>query len=102
MQIRHRQVLSRGIVCLCSSLAASATAGAQQAGPADRTTRPAPVTAITAPIAIDGALDEPIWASAPTIGDLIQRQPLPGGVPTERTDVILLRDQDKLYIGVAA
>ena len=64
--------------------------------------RSADVTATTAPITIDGALDEPIWTSAPTIGDLIQRQPTPGEAPTEATDVTLLRDEDNLYIGVVA
>ena len=33
---------------------------------------------------------------------LIQRQPLPGEAPTERTEVTLLRDEDNLYIGVRA
>jgi hypothetical protein len=60
------------------------------------------VTATTATITIDGALDEPIWRSAPKIGDLVQREPNPGQAPTERTEVTLLRDRNNLYIGVAA
>ena len=60
------------------------------------------VTATTATITIDGALDEPIWRSAPKIGDLVQREPNPGQAPTERTEVTLLHDRDTLYIGVAA
>ena len=47
-------------------------------------------------------LSEAAWASAPKIGDLIQRQPDTGQPPTERTDVTLLRDEDNLYIGVHA
>lgn len=54
------------------------------------------------PIVIDGVLDEAVWASAPGIGDLVQRQPTPGGAPSERTDVKLLYDDNHLYIGVAA
>lgn len=65
-------------------------------------TRTAVVTATTEAITIDGVLNEPIWSSAPKIGDLIQRQPVPGGTPTEETDVTLLYDQDNLYIGVVA
>jgi hypothetical protein len=65
-------------------------------------TRSAPVTAITAPITIDGVLDEPVWRTAPGIGDLIQRQPATGQPPTEATDVTLLYDGDNLYIGVLA
>jgi hypothetical protein len=64
--------------------------------------RSADVTRTTDPITIDGALDEPIWSSAPKIGDLIQRQPLPGEEPTESTEVTLLRDDDHLYVGVRA
>src|SRR5688572_9158930 len=64
--------------------------------------RSAEVTRTTAPIMIDGMLDEPIWTSAPKIGDLVQRQPYPGVTPTERTEVTLLRDDDNLYIGVSA
>jgi hypothetical protein len=51
---------------------------------------------------VDGALDEPVWLSAPKIGDLVQRQPEPGQAPTERTEVTLLRDEDNLYVGVIA
>ena len=60
------------------------------------------MTATTEVITIDGVLDEPIWSSAPKIGDLIQRQPAPGRQPTERTDVTLLTDGDRLYVGVVA
>ena len=65
-------------------------------------TRSVPVTKIAAKISIDGNLDEPAWASAPKIGDLIQQQPNPGLVPTEKTAVTLLYDSDNLYIGVTA
>jgi hypothetical protein len=58
------------------------------------------VQAITSEITIDGVLDEPVWQTAPTIGELTQREPATGEKPTERTDVILLRDRDYLYIGV--
>jgi hypothetical protein len=68
-------------------------------GPDDRT---AAVTTIAADIVVDGALDEPAWQSAPTIGDLVQRQPDTGAAPSQRTDVRILRDADNLYIGVVA
>lgn len=60
------------------------------------------VTEITDRITIDGLLDEPIWNSAPNIGDLVQQQPDTGQPPSELTEVILLRDADYLYIGVRA
>ena len=34
------------------------------------------------------------------LGDLVQRIPVAGAVPTEKTEVTLLYDQDNLYIGV--
>jgi hypothetical protein len=85
----------------CCAVAAWLLAGnslaAQQAALERRS---GPVTATTSPITIDGVLDEPAWAAAPPIGDLVQRQPVSGAAPTERTVVTLLHDRDQLYIGV--
>ncbi len=64
--------------------------------------RDAPVTSIEAAITVDGILDEPAWTAAPAIGDLVQRLPLPGLAPTERTRITLLRYKDNLYVGVVA
>jgi hypothetical protein len=60
----------------------------------------APVTVTRSNITIDGALDEEVWQTAPTIGGLTQREPRTGEPPTERTDVRLLHDENALYIGV--
>ena len=88
---------------LCGALVVPcASAAPGQQPPPVEAARSAPVTATTAPITIDGALDEPIWRTAATIGDLIQRQPAEGRQPTERTEVTLLYDQDHLYIGVVS
>ena len=57
---------------------------------------------IAEPIAVDGVLDEPAWRTAPPIGELVQRQPIEGAAPSERTTVTLLADADRLYIGVIA
>ena len=62
--------------------------------------RQAVVTSITGPIVIDGVLDEPEWRTAPKIGELVQRIPVAGATPVEKTDVTLLSDKDNLYIGV--
>ena len=81
------------------------SAHAASAGPAADPGASAPsaaATPITGKIMIDGSLDEAEWQSAPKIGRLVQRQPQPGEVPTERTDVTLLYDADHLYIGVVA
>ena len=81
-------------------LAAAAPAPGQEVPGQD--VRTAAVTTTEAAIVVDGALDEPAWRSAPTIGDLVQRQPDTGEAPSQRTDVRILRDADNLYIGVTA
>ena len=91
---------TRAILAILT-LSVAATARAAQA-PVPPPARSAPVTTIGDPITIDGVLDEPAWAAAPTIGPLVQRQPTEGAEPTERTDVTLLADRDWLYIGVVA
>ena len=82
------------MTCLGVLLAVVGSAAAQP--------RSAPVTATVTPILLDGVLDEAIWATAPAIGDLIQRQPNQGAAPTEHTEVRLLYDADHLYVGVLA
>ena len=81
----------------CLATGAAHAAPNQPTPSTDPVTRSAVVTATTAPITIDGALDEPIWRSAPKIGDLVQREPNPGQAPTERTEVTLLHDRDNLH-----
>jgi hypothetical protein len=86
---------------LCAFVTGSVQVAAQSSS-ASGTIRAAEVTLTTGQIVIDGVLDEPVWRTAPSIGELVQRQPDTGNPPTERTTVILLRDQDNLYIGVHA
>jgi hypothetical protein len=85
-------------VCLVAPVVGAAAA--PQGATVESEGKVAVVTSIASPIAIDGMLDEPAWGSAPTIGELTQRQPQEGQPPTERTEVVLLRDADNLYIGV--
>ncbi len=57
---------------------------------------------IAGPLKIDGDLSKPEWQQAGVIDDLIQAQPFTGA-PTEfHTRVLLLRDDDHLYIAVHA
>jgi hypothetical protein len=99
-RVRARAPMTVALVaCL---LGPNARIAAQETVPSDGTRRSAAVTVEAGTITLDGLLDEPIWKTTPTIGDLIQRQPIVGAAPTERTDVILLRDDDNLYVGVVA
>jgi hypothetical protein len=51
-------------------------------------------------ITVDGALDEPDWQTATTIGEIRQREPHQGETASEATEVKLLYDSQNLYIGV--
>jgi hypothetical protein len=48
---------------------------------------------------IDGRLADDAWRSAQPIEDLEQQRPIEGGVPSERTQIYLLYDNDALYVG---
>ncbi len=101
MSCRHVIALS-AISSLGWFATAAFAAVPRQADSTQAAPRSAAVTTTTETITVDGVLDEAAWRTAPKIGDLIQRQPEPGRAPTERTEVTLLRDDDNLYIGVAA
>ena len=51
-------------------------------------------------IVIDGRFDEESWASAPVVSDLIQRDPIEGAPPTERTEIRILYDNLQIYFAV--
>ncbi|MCP4660209.1 MAG: carbohydrate binding family 9 domain-containing protein [bacterium] len=48
---------------------------------------------------IDGRLDEAVWQEAAPLGDLVQVEPDPGAPPTEKTEILIGYDEQKLYIG---
>ena len=49
--------------------------------------------------ALDGRLDDAAWREARWISDFVQKQPVEGGAPTERTEVAFLYDDDALWVG---
>ena len=49
--------------------------------------------------AIDGRLDEDVWAAAEPLTDFIQAEPFEGQPATERTEVRILFDDEAVYIG---
>ncbi|HET9468917.1 MAG TPA: DUF5916 domain-containing protein [Vicinamibacterales bacterium] len=93
---RRNRVAALSVCLLCVMVVDAAPQGTNVV------IRSANVTTIDTPIDVDGVLSETAWSLAPKIGDLIQRQPDTGQPPSERTDVMLLRDEDNLYIGVYA
>jgi hypothetical protein len=50
-------------------------------------------------VRLDGALDEPAWAVAGVIGELVQQSPRPGEPTAFATEVRLLVDGAALYVG---
>lgn len=50
-------------------------------------------------VTVDGALTDPVWQAVAPITDFVQRDPVEGVPPTERTEVRLLFDDDALYVG---
>jgi hypothetical protein len=65
-------------------------------------TKSTAITRIGTPPAIDGVLDDAAWAAAVVVSDLHQIKPVEYAEPTERTEFLLLYDEDAIYIGVRA
>ncbi|MFO1427951.1 MAG: DUF5916 domain-containing protein [Steroidobacteraceae bacterium] len=81
--------------------AAQSSAAAPGAGPpAERAFVLKTVAAprITGHIHIDGRLDEPAWRTAASIADLTQYSPGNGDPPSERTEFLVMSDEENLYI----
>ena len=56
-------------------------------------------TEAPAPPRINGRLDDDVWALAEVVTDFLQREPVEAGVPSQRTEVRILFDEDNLYLG---
>jgi hypothetical protein len=80
-------------------LVAGAHAAAQEAfAPPDEPLR-IQARRATAPIALDGRLDEADWAAAPKVLGFRQIEPRQGETATFDTEVAVLYDDDNLYVG---
>ena len=75
--------------------------GVGRSYPIDPLTAPRPsmkAVRTKSPIVIDGRLDERAWDLADVATDFVQSQPQPGHAASERTEVRVLYDSEKLYI----
>ena len=91
-------------IWVVAGLLATAGSAAAQDGtdpmPGSDPARSATATRVpTAPV-IDGVLDDGVWATVQPITDFRQREPVDGGMPTERTEVRIAYDADHLYFGL--
>ena len=85
-------------VSLVSFVALTTPAYAQTAP-----TRPTLTAVQTAqPPAIDGRLDDPIWRGAALIDTFVQEEPVEGAPATEKTEVRVAYDREKVYFGIYA
>jgi hypothetical protein len=48
---------------------------------------------------IDGKLDDQAWLHADFVSDFLQKEPIEGGVPSQRTEVAIVYDAEALYVG---
>ncbi len=83
-------------------LAVVLTAAVDLSAQASPATRAKYATALeTSPegIRVDGRLDETIWRQAPPLTDFMQKEPVEGALPTERTEVRFVYDAKALYVG---
>ena len=53
---------------------------------------------LSAPLRVDGKLDEEVYRTVPAITDFIQNVPTEGAISTERTEAWILYDADTIYI----
>ena len=89
-------------------VAAVATAAVQaRGGAAEAVRRAASIDAVAipaggSPVVVDGAFNEPGWASAPAVSDFLQREPSEGAAPSHSTDIRVLFDAAALYVAVKA
>jgi len=66
-----------------------------RAGPTPPTIR---AVRATAPIRIDGRLDEPVYAETRPVADFVQQEPDEGAAATERTEAWILFDDDRIVV----
>ncbi len=81
--------------CLPSLLLAQQAARADSASPH----KVATAVRIRGSIRLDGKLDDPQWSTATPISDFVQKDPVEGGVPSDKLEVRFLYDDDALYVG---
>ena len=53
---------------------------------------------LSAPIKLDGQLDEAVYAATPSFTDFFQMEPVEGQVATEKTEGWLFFDEDAIYV----
>lgn len=96
-------MFSRTRVLARYTLLAAAVLGsyplAAQSTQAERAARRIAAVPVSTPITVDGNLDEAAWKAAPVADGFTQSEPRTGQPATEATEVRVLFDAERLYIG---
>ncbi len=97
------RLVALAVAGLAACAAAAAAQSADARGPADGAS-PRPILEATRvpdgqSVRVDGQLDEPVWAAATPITEMRQRDPDNGAPATEKSDIRIVFDAKRLYIG---
>ena len=92
--ISLQQSICVAMLCLVA-VSAAAQSNTVLQDPGQKTVR---VVRTNAPPVIDGDLSDAVWAAAAVVDDLHQVTPVEYAVPDERTEVLILYDDDALYV----
>lgn len=107
MTSRVRHVVKRMAAVACVILVAAPLSAQRNNSPPDAAPRDAAAASVRSlrahevhgGITVDGRLDEPEWRDATVADGFTQSEPHTGEPATERTEVRVLFDADRLYIG---
>src|SRR5262245_19468781 len=92
--ISLKQSFCAAVFCLAAgSVAAQNNAVLQD--PGQKSVR---VVRMSTPPVIDGDLSDAVWANAAVVDDLLQVTPIEYAEPDERTEILILYDDDALYV----
>ena len=99
------RAVGAGTLCVCACVALLATAhgaGAQSAATLVSRTADDNVTIrairLSAPLTLDGRLDEAVYRDVAPVSDFIQQEPNEGQPATEKTEAWVLFDDENLYV----
>ncbi len=83
---------------LCLSAVLGRASAQESAEPRDPGQKSVHMVRTATPPVIDGVLDDAVWATAAFIDDLHQVNPIEYAAPSERTEILLLYDDNALYV----
>jgi hypothetical protein len=92
--MRLEQSICAAVLCLVAGSAAAQNNAVLQ-DPGQKSVR---VVRTSTPPVIDGDLSDAVWAAAAVVDDLHQVTPIEYAEPDERTEVLILYDDDALYV----